>query len=145
MNDKTRQMPPPGFFRRMAAILYDGIALGSLFFLTTALLLPFNQGKAFDHEQWSYPLSLLLVSFMFFGWFWTHGGQTLGMRAWKIRVCTRDDQAIGWHHALVRFVIALVSWCAGGLGFFWILFNNKKLSWHDLISKTRICSEKRKS
>ncbi len=145
MNDKTKKMPPPGFLRRMGAILYDGILLCSVFFLTTALLLPLNDGKAFNSGQWFYPLYLLWVSFMFFSWFWTHGGQTLGMRAWKIRLCTLDHQALGWRHALVRFVGAMFSWGAGGLGFLWVLFNEKKLSWHDLISKTQIHWDERES
>ena len=138
-------MPPPGFLRRMGAILYDGILLCGVLLFTTALLLPLNEGNAFAPDQPFYPLCLLWVSFMFFGWFWTHGGQTLGMRAWKIRVRTRDDQALGWHHALVRFLVATVSWSVCGLGFLWILFNENKLSWHDLISKTLICWDGRKA
>ena len=144
MNTKSRKMSPPGFFRRMGAILYDGILLFSVFFVTTALLLPLNDGRAFDPGQWFYPLCLLWVSFMFFGWFWTHGGQTLGMRAWKIRVRTLDDQALGWRHALVRFVGAIFSWSVGGLGFLWMLFNENKHCWHDLVSKTRIYWDERK-
>lgn len=128
----------PGFLRRMGAVIYDLILLFGVLFLTTAMLLPLNRGMAFETDQWVYPLSLFAVSFLFYGWFWTHGGQTLGMRAWKIRVCTRDGSPFGWSHATVRFFSAIISWSACGLGFLWILFNSRKLGWHDYLSKTRV-------
>jgi len=122
----------------MAAIAYDFILLLAVLFFATALLLPFNHGEAFSSEQFFYPLYLLLVSFLFYGWFWTHGGQTLGLRAWKIAVLTLDQQPISWRQAALRFCCALLSWAAFGLGFFWIIFDKNRYGWHDHLSKTAV-------
>jgi uncharacterized RDD family membrane protein YckC len=129
--------------RRFAAICYDSLLLIAVLFAATAIVLPLNGGKAFSRDQLYYPGYLLAVSFFFFGWFWTHGGQTLGMRAWKIRVLTFDRQPLTWKQALARFCAALLSWGICGLGFLWIVFSREKRAWHDSLSKTGVFFEDR--
>lgn len=133
----------PGFFRRFSAMLYDFLLLVAILFAATALLLPFNSGAAAttDSQLWFYRIYLLSISFLFYGWFWTHGGQTLGLRAWKIKVLTLDKQVISWPQAGLRFVFAVLSWMALGCGFLWILIDKNKRSWHDHLSKTAIFFE----
>jgi len=131
-------MSKPGFLRRLTVILYDLLLLLAVLFVATALLLPLNAGKAFTAQQFFFPLYLLLVSFLFYAWFWTHGGQTLGLRAWKIRVLTLDRKPISWKQALLRFMAAIVSWGFCGLGFLWILIDKNQRSWHDHLSKTAL-------
>jgi uncharacterized RDD family membrane protein YckC len=128
----------PGLFRRLAAIVYDLLLLGAVLFAATAAILPFNSGDAFRPDQYFYPAYLIGVSFLFFGWFWTHGGQTLGMRAWKIKVLTTDRNPINWRQAALRFFSALLSWLILGLGFWWILLDKQKRGWHDRLSQTQI-------
>jgi uncharacterized RDD family membrane protein YckC len=140
----TRQKPgndpisKPGFLRRLAAILYDSLLLIAVLFIATALLLPLNAGEAFTAQQFFFPLYLLLVSFLFYAWFWTHGGQTLGLRAWKIKVLTLDRKPISWKQASLRFMVAILSWGFCGLGFLWILIDKNQRSWHDHLSKTAL-------
>ncbi len=128
----------PGFLRRAAALLYDSLLLLAVLFLATAIALPFNAGKAFSPDQILYPIYLLTVSFVFFGWFWTHGGQTLGLRSWKMKLVGTDRLAVGWKQAALRFVCAILSWLCLGIGFFWIIVDPKRRSWHDRLSKTRL-------
>ncbi len=128
----------PVFFRRLAAMFYDACLLIAVWFVATALLLPFNHGLAFQAGQWFYPLYLLSVSFGFYGWFWTHGGQTLGLRSWRLRVKTLDQQPINWRQALLRFMAALLSWSILGLGFIWIVVDKNRYAWHDYLSKTTV-------
>ncbi|MFZ2168784.1 MAG: RDD family protein [Methylococcaceae bacterium] len=129
----------PGFFRRLAAQIYDFILLIALLFIATALLLPFTSGEAVIPQQTLiYRIYLTVISFFFYGWFWTHGGQTLGLRAWKIKVLTLDQKPIGWTQALLRFATAIVSWVFCGLGFLWMLIDRNKRSWHDYLSKTAV-------
>jgi uncharacterized RDD family membrane protein YckC len=122
----------------MAAVMYDALLLLAVLFLATAVLLPFNAGQAFTSNQLFYPVYLLCVSFLFYGWFWTHGGQTLGLRAWKIKVLTFDQRPISWRQAFLRFMAALLSWAVLGLGFIWILIAKNNRSWHDCLSKTAL-------
>ncbi len=132
-------MRSPGFFRHMAIIVYDSLLLLALLFLAIAIALPLNKGEAIT-SGYIFPLYLLAVSFFYYGWFWTHGGQTLGMKTWKVKVRTFDNQAITWKHVFVRFFAATLSWIVG-LGFIWKIIDKKKRTWHDHISKTALFFE----
>ena len=129
----------PSFWRRLAAQTYDFLLLIALLFLATALLLPFTAGMAVtDQHTLIYRIYLVVVSFFFYGWFWTHGGQTLGLRAWKLTVLTQDKKTLNWTQALVRFVTASVSLGFFGLGYLWILIDKDRRGWHDHLSKTAV-------
>jgi len=138
------KLSAPGFLRRMAAVCYDALLLLAVFFLATAIALPFNAGQAFAADQFFYPVYLLTISFVFYGWFWTHGGQTLGLRAWKIKVLTPDGQVLNWRQAGIRFIGGVLSWACLGLGFLWCLFDKNGLCWHDYLSKTRLVLQEEK-
>ena len=71
------------------AIIYDLFLLIALLFIATTVMMMFNQGKAIESGQAIYPVYvayLLAISYGFYGWFWTHGGQTLGMKTWKMNM-----------------------------------------------------------
>lgn len=116
MSPDSPQMPSAGVLRRLAAMLYDGLLLLAVLFIATALLLPLTHGEAVHAGNPLFSTYLLFVTFLFFAWFWTHGGQTLGMRAWRLRVERRDGRAVGWWHALLRFLTALPAWVVIMLG-----------------------------
>ncbi|MBL4763409.1 MAG: RDD family protein [Gammaproteobacteria bacterium] len=124
-------------WRRCAAMLYDALILIALFFIATALLLPFNDGQAIQAGNFYNQLYLLSISYVFFGWFWTHGGQTIGMRTWKIKIQNLGGASFSWLQAAERFFMALISLACGGIGFFWMLFNNKG-TWQDIFSDSYI-------
>lgn len=129
----------PGFLRRTAAQLYDLLLLLAVLFLATALLLPFTSGESINPQQtWFYRAYLSVISFLFYGWFWTHGGQTLGLRAWKITVLTHDQQPISWRQALLRYAMAWLSLGFLGLGFLWFFWDKNRHSWHDKVSGTAL-------
>lgn len=101
--------------RRLAAIVYDGLLLTGVLFCATALALGlavalWGSETFRTHnplmENPFFSTYLLLVCFFFYGGFWTHGGQTLGMRAWRLRVQQRDGRGIGWWQALLRFLVS---------------------------------------
>jgi uncharacterized RDD family membrane protein YckC len=129
---------PPGLGRRLAAIAYDALLLVAVLFVATAALLPFTGGEALRPNDVWYTAYLVAVSFGYFGWFWTHGGQTLGMRSWRLRLVGSGKNGASWRQALVRFAGACVSWIAFGAGFLWMLVDRKRLTWHDRVSGTRI-------
>lgn len=143
MNNKTNKEPSlssperPGFFRYIAAIFYDAMLIIALFFLATALLLPFNNGEAIQAPI-LFPAYLFSISFIFLAWFWTHGGQTLGMQAWNLYLISDSNTKITWYQALTRFLTAIISWLALGLGIFWCLWQKEGKTWQDLNSKSRI-------
>jgi uncharacterized RDD family membrane protein YckC len=128
----------PGFWRYLAIIFYDACLLLAVLFFATLLALPINHGEAFSSKQLYYSCYLVAVSFYFYGWFWTHGGQTLGLRAWKAKVISIDGKPVNWRQALLRFATSALSCICLGLGFWWRVFDRDKRSWHDKLSKTEV-------
>ena len=124
--------------RRLAAIFYDSLLLTAVFFFCTLILLPITHGKAITSGNILFELYLILISYFYFAWQWTHGGQTLGMRAWKIRVEEFYSQKVSWKSASLRFFLASVSWVILGTGFLWSLIDREKLALHDRYSQTRL-------
>ena len=134
----TTSVIPCGLLRRFAAIFYDSLLLIAVLFASTAILLLFTSGEAIDSENFIYFIYLTIWSFLFFGWQWTHGGQTLGMRAWKVKLFDTNNKNVTWLHAGKRFLLAMVSWGLIGLGYIWAIFDPDKLAFHDRYSGTRL-------
>ena len=138
LTEKT-DLPPVGLPRRLGAILYDALVVLGIVF-AAALPLPLLDGLAGGAlwALWLKRLYLLLVVFIYFGGFWSHGGQTVGMKAWRIKLVADDGGLITWRHALIRFLGAMVSALSLGLGFLWALAKKDRSTWHDRLSSTHL-------
>jgi len=134
----------PGLARRGLAMLYDGLLLVALWFGVSAVLLAISAGLLTEPGRplwlaYAHRLSLVLATLGFFGWFWTHGGQTLGMRAWRLRlVSSVEHGAVTWKQSVLRLATACLSVSALGLGFFWSWIDPKRRTWHDRLSGTEL-------
>lgn len=130
-------LPRASLLRRLAAIVYDVCLLFGVLFVASLAALPFTGDDPNRAHHPLFTIYIFMATFFFFGWFWTHGGQTLGMRAWRVRVVRHDDGApITWMQAVLRFLMAIASWLVGGLGFLWSLFDKERRAWHDIYSES---------
>jgi len=129
----SQQMASPGLARRLAALLYDTLQVIAVLMLVSLpfVLLELGQGPF-------YQSALLLTTFAFFAKFWRHGGQTLGMKSWDIRIISSNGQPITLMQCLLRFMTAIPSLLFFGLGYFWMLIDKDKLTWADRYSDTRL-------
>jgi uncharacterized RDD family membrane protein YckC len=133
--------PAAGLLRRLAAIVYDSLLLVGVLFAATLAALALRGGTAFAPGDPLFTAYLLTVVAGFFGWFWTHGGQTLGMRAWKLRLVALDRSPVTWRQALLRAAAALLSAVCLGLGYLWVAVDPERRAWHDRVSGTRVVRE----
>ena len=134
----TKPTTNASFLRRLGAMTYDAFLLFALLMIAAIPVVMIAGANSTFFKSPLYTLYLFTICFVFYGWFWTHGGQTLGMRSWKIRVVRDDNLPLGWDSALLRFLMATISLMLFGLGFIWILFDRDNLAWHDQISRTHI-------
>ncbi len=133
--------PAASLWRRLAAISYDALLLFSVLFCATWVLVLLHGGAGFgpgDPLHLLYQITLWLLASVYFLWPWTHGGQTLGMRCWRLRLVGRDGDAVGWGRAGLRLLLVPVSLLPLGLGYLWALFDREGLAWHDRLSATRL-------
>lgn len=124
-------------------MLYDALLVAALLMVVTAALLPFTGGEAVSAERHGvaeqlYQALLVATILGFFGLFWTRQGQTLGMRAWRLKLVREDGRLLTWPDTLKRLCAALVSWAVVGLGYVWILIDRDRLAWHDRWTRTRV-------
>ncbi len=127
MDEESATGKKAGLLRRLAALLYDLLLVIALAFVTSFAMLPLTGGEAIlTSTQGSighlYHAVLVLTVGAYFSWCWTRGGQTLGMKAWHIRLESADGGRLKWAGALIRFALgAAVSWMAAVGG--WYLLN----------------------
>jgi uncharacterized RDD family membrane protein YckC len=136
MKDHTTPAP---LLLRLTAALYDLLPLLGLWFVAGLLALLATRG-ALDPHRLSHKLLvqglLVTLSAAYFVLSWTRGGQTIGMRAWRLQVVRDDGSPVDVPRALLRFAVALVSLATLGAGFWWALFDARRRCWHDRAAGT---------
>ncbi|MBC8119236.1 MAG: RDD family protein [Burkholderiaceae bacterium] len=97
---------------RLAAMVYEAVLL---FGVTSAV------GFALlASMQWSYPLTtvaratlqgaLFITAGAYLVFCWTRGGQTLALKAWRLKVVTDQDRPPGIERAIGRYLLAWHLW-----------------------------------
>ncbi|HYC35957.1 MAG TPA: RDD family protein [Usitatibacter sp.] len=130
--------PAAGIARRLASGIYELLILLAVVFIAT---LPFSYLFGDATQGWKRHLLqawVLAVTATYFGWFWTHGGQTLPMKTWRLRLVREDGATLRWPQALHRYAIALLGFAALGLGFLWAFFDRDRQFLHDRLVRTRL-------
>lgn len=102
---------PSPVIRRLMAMMYDWMLLVALLFL--ASIIPVV-AAGIDTDQ--HPLKPLFYAYiyfcayLFYGWFWTHGGQTLGLRTWRLQIMSVNNKGgiVSWWESFKRYTIAWV-------------------------------------
>lgn len=128
---------PVGLARRLAAMVYDSLAVTALLFIAGFSVLPFTGGVAVPAGSVWFELYLLALVFMYFGWSWTHGGQTLGMRAWRLYATDLDGHWLTWAQAGLRFAAAIPSVLVALLGVLWTIVDPQRRALHERLSRSR--------
>lgn len=132
----------PGMGRRLASMLYEILLL--LGVLSVTFIVPHILLGVFAQRQAGpiiVQLHFFLVLFAYFGWFWLHGGQTLAMKTWKLRIVGTDAVALRPAQAALRYLAAWPSVCLFGIGLWWAWFDPDRQFLHDRIAGTRIIFE----
>ncbi|MFC5300449.1 RDD family protein [Azospira restricta] len=136
---ESATLSTPGIVRRLAAMLYELLLVSAV--LAVALVLPHMLLGAFAKVQASHlavKIHFFVVLLVYFTWFWLHGGQTLAMKTWKIRVVDVGGGRLRPAQAVLRYLAAWVSLGLGGIGIVWALFDRDGQFLHDRIADTRL-------
>ena len=131
--DATVPMSPGGaLLRRSAACVYDVLLLVAVLFLVTAVALVANDGTAFGP---AYLVVVFAVGWLFFDWFWRHGGQTLGMRAWRLKLVDDGGGTLTRRRTLLRYALGVLLF---GIVYASVPFDARRRALHDRLARTRV-------
>jgi uncharacterized RDD family membrane protein YckC len=170
--DSAAQLPVAGVARRLGAMLYDTLLVIAVLAVAATLpFLPFLHGRVLVPSEagwlaWLYRGWQVVVIAIYFGFFWTRSGQTVGMLAWRLRMVRADGRGVTWGDALLRLGILaallvpfmlgdwllwrhwqdptarVIARCASlapiVLSYTWIWIDRERLAWHDRWSRTRV-------
>lgn len=163
--ERARGTAPP-LRRRIAAFLYEGVLLFGLVMVVGLIYsIAVNQRHGLQGRQGMMVVQFLSLS-VYFMWLWTHGGQTLALKTWQLRLVTATGGALSPLRALIRYLTSWL-WLLPPLVLIWLMgWHNKSaitatvlgwmglyasLTWllpsrqflHDLISGTRVIDNRK--
>jgi uncharacterized RDD family membrane protein YckC len=153
--------PAPGLRRRLAAFVYEGVLLFGVLMIAGLVYGLATQQRHALVGQHGLQAFLFLVLGLYFTWFWSHGGQTVAMKTWHVRLLGRDGQPVGFARAWLRYVLSWLwfmpallcvylsglrsgaaislTLLAGALVYALLSrFNPRRQCLHDLISRTEL-------
>lgn len=134
--------------RRMLSLVYDALpAIAMWMVLSTAFTFGYTYVGHHDVReniapfsvwQWLLWLCCWLLTGIYATASWRRGGQTLGMRPWRLRVTDANGDSATLRALWLRFAVGNASLLLGGLGFWWAWIDRDRLAWHDRLSGTRM-------
>lgn len=113
ITDRTTRAP--GLTRRLAALVYEGVLLFGVTMAAGFVYAGLTQQRHALQGKTGLQGLLFVVLAMYFSWFWSHGGQTVAMKAWHIRLVAADDKPVSQLRALLRYLLAWL-WFLPALG-----------------------------
>jgi uncharacterized RDD family membrane protein YckC len=144
-----------GFLTRAAGLFLDNLIIIALimgtYLLTTILFRGFNvdlvacradfstfslNALACEGGQLFLVLFTLLASPVYFVLFWSLVGQSIGQRVMGVRVVRVDGGRLGVGRSLVRWLGVQLCIVTLGIGFLWVLVDDRRMGWHDIIART---------
>ncbi len=134
----TQLIVPAPLWRRLAAAFYDAFLLAALWIMVALMDAVIRTLIGLPYDARLLRGCLFLSGLFFFGWFWTHGGQTLGMRAWRLHLRREDGSPLRWPQASFRYALAWLSWLPLGAGVVWCLVDRRRQAAHDRIAGTEV-------
>jgi uncharacterized RDD family membrane protein YckC len=130
------------FFERLVAVIIDQILVGIFSFVfgfISGLSFGGSEGVKFFAGSAS-----MILSISYYVYFISQKGATIGKQAMKIRVQKEDTgENLDVVGAILRELVGkFISGAVLLLGYFWMLWDPKKQTWHDKIAKSIVVKAK---
>jgi len=133
------------FWRKFFAWIYDLLGAVAVFLLAMivgrllifVVLLPWNiedmDMGIYLSKNYFWWLYLLASVQYYYVWCWVKGGQTIGMKTWRLKLCKSDGQLLNWKEGYSRSFYSLF-----GLGMIWGLFNKDNQGIQDWLTNSYV-------
>jgi uncharacterized RDD family membrane protein YckC len=114
MPSTSALQPPAPLKARLLCMVYESMLLFGVMFIGAWLFSTLMQQRHALNMRNELQVWLFIVLGFYFTWFWTHGGQTLAMKTWHIKLLNKEGTKLSWHQAVLRYLLAWL-WFLPGL------------------------------
>ena len=125
--------------RRIVSLIYEALLLSAVLWLASLVYSLAEQQLALRHVRLWYQAYLIVIAGAYFVWQWLRG-QTLPMKTWRMKLVTKDGNAIGLRQAVTRYVLGTLGAILMGVGLFWAVVDPERQFLHDRLAGTRLVS-----
>lgn len=139
--------PLASLIKRLAALVYDVLVYAAIAMAYGFAVIGIKYGllgvELAENQRAEIGVvgffGLLATLWGFSAFFWLKkGGQTLGMKAWRLRLVGANGENLSAGGAVKRLIFGSITLLTGGLGYFWALLDSDSASLHDRLSATRV-------
>ena len=122
------------FFKVCAALFYDLLSISVLVYFASFLPIILS-GTSIQAGNIELQLFIIMIAVFYF-FYCFKKGRTFGMQAWRLELQSENGGKISNYQILIRIIGGIFSFLFFGIGYLFILFNQRKRSLHDIASKT---------
>ena len=123
--------------KRLIACIYESLVLIAIWMLITWLFVLLFGGIASGASRLALQILLWVSAGAYFVLSWHKNGQTLALRAWKMKIVTSDNETLSFKLACLRYILASILLMFFGLTILWAFLDKDKLFLHDRLLNTK--------
>ncbi|MFC3193111.1 RDD family protein [Marinicella sediminis] len=123
-------------WKHLAALVYDIFPILAIWLITSLIFVMFRGGEEIKPETLWFQIILLAEVYFYFAYSWKTGGQTLGMRAWKLGI--EHHRELSWPQVSLRFMAGVISTLLLGMGLWHRIWQKDQKTWMDLACQQRV-------
>lgn len=138
--------PNAALWKRLFATIYDTLILIAVSLLYGALATAIST-QIFGHTPENYRPNtnglIMLVGWIvtvlaFYCFFWIKVGQTVAMKAWRIKLVTESGDVLTLQRCIARCALGFAGLAFFGVGYLWSLVDKERCCAHDRLTATRV-------
>lgn len=122
---------------RLVSLVYEGMLLFAVLFVASYLFLSIARDAQSGLSRAVFQIYLLSVCGAYFVFCWSHTGQTLPMKTWRMRIVTEEGSDLSVGRAFKRYLLAIPG-ILSGISLLWAPFDRERQFLHDRLAGTRI-------
>jgi uncharacterized RDD family membrane protein YckC len=137
----TRSDERAHLHRIIGSVIYDWLVLLGLLmifgFIGVAVNHSLTGEESIKPNNHLFQLYILAVVVCYYTYFWQRSGQTVGMKAWKLKLQSIDQQPINFKQTCIRLIVAMPAYLLGLLGILWV-YTPTARTWQGIASGTQL-------
>lgn len=137
---------PAALWKRLFATLYDILILTAVSLLYGAIVTAIST-TLFNNSAVEYrpnatgllvQIGWLATVIGFYCFFWLRVGQTVAMKAWRLKLVSDSEKPLSLGTCVLRCALGALSLGCFGIGYLWAIFDKDKKTLHDRLSGTKV-------